>query len=749
MAPRFGRRGPRGGGSDKRETPDIIPPPDSLTAFWDRHFEAEPIVEHAQSELDPGGHFATTWLLAGDCHLLAASRDGETWRIVSQCQRADVEKIVLTLRNGGTLVTARLKTGEKLPLAVFHDARREEFTQVVARLNATFSDDPEAPAAASAASAAAASGDKEKRIYRRVFRFARPYRLQLSLILLCLTLSTLAGLVTPYMNKLFIDRILKPDPVSGVFELARYLPWAVLAFLAAHVAQLVFGMFQARLAGYVGHRTVYDIRGAIYEKLQELSLSFFDKNQTGSIIARVNQDTGELRRLLVDFIPLSLEGLFTLAGVGLLLFYLNWKITLMVLVPIGFLFLFMRYMMPRLHAAFHRFFSRRSLLSAAVSDSISGMRVVKAFGQGNEEIRKFDQFSADFRDSGISLEYRWAVYHPILHFIVISGTVIVWGLGGRAVMKGNMTIGELMAYLAYLGMFYRPVFMITRMFNMIVTSLSASERIFDILDAEPDVKEADNPIPAANIQGTIEFDRVTFGYDPGKPVIKDMTFQIKANELVGLVGKSGAGKSTMINLIARLYDPSSGVVRIDGEDVRNLSHADIRKQIGVVLQETFLFSGTIYDNIVYARPDATPEEVLEAAEAARAHDFIMRKPDAYDTQVGERGNRLSGGEKQRISIARAILRNPRILVLDEATSSVDTETEAHIQQALQKLTRGRTTIAIAHRLSTLRNCDRLLVIDDGQLVETGTHQELLDNNGIFADLVKSQRKMSEIIAVKG
>ena len=731
------------------EPPEVMSPPDSLNAFWAREFESEPVVGHAQSELDPAGHFVTTWLLAGERHLITVCQDGETWRMAARCRRSEMEKITLTPRNGGTSAAAKMKNGEKLPLAFFHDARRQEFTQVIDRLNAALSGDQDTDVPAAPESADSADNPKRKGVYRRVFRFAYPYRLHLILILLFLTLSTLAGLVTPYMNKLFIDRILKPDPVTGAFELAKYLPWAVLAFLAAHVAQLVFGMFQARLAGYVGHRTVYDIRGAIYEKLQELSLSFFDKNQTGSIIARVNQDTGELRRLLVDFIPLSLEGLFTLAGVGLLLIYLNWKITLTVLIPVIFLLLFMRHMMPRLHAAFHRFFSRRSLLSAAVSDSISGMRVVKAFGQGNEEVRKFDQFSSDYRDSGISLEYRWAFYHPILHFIVISGTVIVWGLGSRAVINGNMTIGELMAYLGYLGMFYRPVFMITRMFNMIVTSLSASDRIFDILDTEPDVKEADNPLPAPNIQGRIEFDRVTFGYDPGKPVIKDMSFEIKANELVGLVGKSEAGKSTMINLIARLYDPSSGVVRIDGEDVRNLSHADVRKQIGVVLQETFLFSGTIYDNIAYARPDATPEEVLEAAEAARAHDFIMRKPDAYDTQVGERGNRLSGGEKQRISIARAILRDPRILILDEATSSVDTETEAHIQHALERLTRGRTTIAIAHRLSTLRNCDRLLVIDDGRLVETGTHQELMANNGIFADLVKSQRKMSEIIAVKG
>lgn len=732
-----------------RETPSILPPPVSLKTCWQQQFGSEPIIEHAQSELDPLGHFAVTWLLAGEQHLFTASEDGDAWRMVCQCPRNDVEKISLTPRNGGTLVSARMKTGDSLPLAFFHDARRQEFTRVIDRLNASLSGCLSATPHADEAPPAPRDGDKTKRVYRRVFRFAHPYRFHLLLILLFLTLSTLAGLVTPYMSKLFIDRILKPDPVSGVFELASYLPWAVLAFLAAHVVQLVFGMFQARLAGYVGHRTVYDIRGAIYEKLQDLSLSFFDKNQTGSIIARVNQDTGELRRLLVDFIPLSLEGLFTLMGVGLLLFYLNWKITLTVLIPVAFLFLFMRYMMPRLHVAFHRFFSRRSLLSAAVSDSISGMRVVKAFGQGNEEIRKFDQFSTGYRDSGISLEYRWAVYHPILHFIIISGTVIVWGLGGQAVINGRMTIGELMAYLAYLGMFYRPVFMITRMFNMIVTSLSASERIFDILDTEPDVKEAANPIPSPHIQGIIEFDRVTFGYDPAKPVIREMSFKTKANELIGLVGKSGAGKSTMINLIARLYDPTSGVVRIDGEDVRNLSHADLRKQIGVVLQETFLFSGTIYDNIAYARPEATPEDVLEAAEAARAHEFIMRKPDAYDTQVGERGNRLSGGEKQRISIARAILRNPRILILDEATSSVDTETELHIQQALEKLTRGRTTIAIAHRLSTLRNCDRLLVIDDGQLVETGTHQELMANNGIFANLVKAQRQMSEIIAVKG
>jgi len=312
-----------------------------------------------------------------------------------------------------------------------------------------------------------------------------------------------------------------------------------------------------------------------------------------------------------------------------------------------------------------------------------------------------------------------------------------------------MSVGSVVAYSGYLMMFYRPVFMLTRMAQMITNSLAAGERVFDVIDTEPEIKDSSDAVGMPHIEGEIEFRDVTFGYNKFKPIIKNLAVKIYSNEMIGLVGKSGAGKSTMINLICRLYDVNKGGIFIDGLDIRKIKYSDLRSQIGIVLQETFLFNGTIFDNIAYAKPDTTKEEVIEASITANAHEFIINKSDGYDTEVGERGNKLSVGEKQRISIARAILRNPRILILDEATSSVDTQTEKKIQDALLNLTKGRTTIAIAHRLSTLRSCNRLLVIENGRIAEIGTHGELMAKKGIFYNLVMMQKELSKIKAVDG
>ncbi len=594
---------------------------------------------------------------------------------------------------------------------------------------------------------------EKRETFFRILNFCRPYKKLLFFIFLTMILGIGFGLATPWMSKIFIDFIFKPelDLVTNthVYVNAKWLPLAVLILLIAYAAQLFFGGIRERLSGYMGFRTVYDVRGTIYEKLQELSLSFFDKHQTGALLARVNQDTGDLQRFLVDFLPLTMESLFMLIGVGTLLFILSPHLTLFVFIPIVATVLFLMKIFPNIRTYFHRFFQRRARLSALVNDSISGMRVIKAFGQEPVEIEKFDRRSGSYRDAGTELVRKWSIYHPILHFLIMCGVVIVWFVGGKEVFAGDMTVGSVVAYSGYLMMFYRPVFMLTRMAQMISNSLAAAERVFDVIDTEAEIKDSPDAVSMPQIKGEIEFRDATFGYSKFKPVIKDLSVKIHSNEMVGLVGRSGAGKSTIINLICRLYDVNKGAIRIDGIDIRKVKYSDLRSQIGVVLQETFLFNGTIFDNIAYARPDATKEEVIEAAIAANAHEFIINKLDGYDTEVGERGNRLSVGEKQRVSIARAILRNPRILILDEATSSVDTQTENKIQDALANLIEGRTTIAIAHRLSTLRNCSRLLVVEDGRIAEVGTHSELMAKKGIFHDLVMMQSELSRVRAVEG
>lgn len=579
----------------------------------------------------------------------------------------------------------------------------------------------------------------------RISQSTMKYKGTLFLILLIMIAGTGFGLLTPYMSKLFIDVILKPDPVTGKFVNGHWLLPASLILFGAYAMQLFLGGVQERFSGILGFKTVADVRHCIYDKLQELSLGFFDKHQTGALLARVNQDTQEMQRLLVDFIPITVESILMFFGIGIFLFILSWQLTLFVLIPIIAIVVFVKMVIPKFWVFMHRFFHRRSKLSAIVADSLSGIRVVKAFGQEQMETDKFQKYSLRYRDAGIDLAKRWSFFHPVFHLMIMSGMVIVWLVGGYLVFGGKMTLGSVVAYSGYLMMFYRPVFVLTRMLDLITNAISAAERVFDVIDTEPMIQEAHDAVGLPDLKGEIEFRNVTFGYDKFKPVIKDLSLKISQHEMIGLVGKSGAGKSTMINLICRLYDATGGEILLDGVDLKKIKQDDLRSNIGIVLQDTFLFNGTIYENICYTKPSATREEVIMASIAANAHEFILKKPDGYDTEVGERGNSLSGGEKQRISIARAILRDPKILILDEATSSVDTQTEKKIQEALERLTKGRTTIAIAHRLSTLRKCDRLVVMKNGEIGEIGTHQELLAKKGIFYELVQIQSEMSQIM----
>jgi len=353
------------------------------------------------------------------------------------------------------------------------------------------------------------------------------------------------------------------------------------------------------------------------------------------------------------------------------------------------------------------------------------------------------------RDTSLQFERFWATLFPLLSFLSSLGLLIVWYVGGRQVIGGAMKPGVLLAFIAYLGMFYGPMRFLSHVGDWLARALASAERIFEILDSDPDVPDADDVVQMPHIRGHVELHDVTFGYDVHKPVLKNINLDVPEGEMIGLVGKSGAGKSTTINIICRFYDVQGGDICVDGVDIRRISQTDLRSQIGVVLQDTFLFNDTILENIRYAKPDASPEQIMTAAKMANAHDFILKKPDGYDTIVGERGASLSAGERQRVAIARAVLHNPRILILDEATSSVDTDTEKQIQDAIARLVRGRTTFAIAHRLSTLRNADRLVVLKDGEVHEVGTHDELIEKKGEFYRLVEMQREMSKITEIQG
>ncbi|HOK03639.1 MAG TPA: ABC transporter ATP-binding protein [Victivallales bacterium] len=732
--------------------------PEFLLEAFKKYHPKEKILFYAESDISNHRKFGNEWLVVSDNHITVFQKDSSSIFPSHDIKITSIKKAKISPQVGSMSIIIEPKHGSNFKLISFSQSLNQLFALAVDNINALVENLPLVVTGGILPSLCPSCNNPippelnkcprctdRKNTLLRISQFTRPYRMTLVLILLVMILSTAFGLLTPYMSKVFIDVIFKKDPVTGNFTNSLWLGPAALTLLFAYAMQMFLSGIQERLSGSLGFRTVADVRQKLYDKLQELSLAFFDKHQTGALLSRVNQDTQEMQRLLVDFIPVSIESLFMFIGIGIFLFILSWELTIFILIPIVCIVFFVKTIIPKMWIFFHRFFHRRSKLSAVVADSISGIRVVKAFGQESYETKKFKKYSLEYRDSGIELVKKWSLFHPLFHLLIMSGMVIVWYVGGKLVFSGKMTLGSVVAYSGYLMMFYRPIFMLVRMLDMISNALSAAERVFDIMDCEPLIKDSSDAIPLTEIEGKIEFKNVSFGYDKFRPVIKNLSLNINPNEMIGLVGRSGAGKSTMINLICRLYDPDKGEILLDGKDLRKIKQSDLRSKIGIVLQDSFLFNGTIFENILYSKPNATREEVISAAIAANAHEFIIKKPDAYDTEVGERGNNLSGGEKQRISIARAILRNPNILILDEATSSVDTQTEKKIQEAIEKLIKGRTTIAIAHRLSTLRKCDRIIVMKNGEIAETGTHKELMEKKGLFYELVKIQSEMSKII----
>jgi len=578
---------------------------------------------------------------------------------------------------------------------------------------------------------------KRHRTFSRLFEFAKPYRTKILSIFLIMICATLAGLSVPYISKILIDQVIRP-----LKDQWRLAPLA-LALLGANALQIFLRAVQVRIAAFVGNSAVYDIRRTLYKKLQNLSISYYDKRHTGALMTRVNSDTGEVQNFLVDWLPMLLESALTIIGIGVLLFVLSWRLTLYIIIPVFITVWFVRKVYPKLWLYFARFYDKRSRLSATVNDTLTGIRVVKAFGQEDKEQKRFEEKSKDFRDTSILLEQKFATYNPVLSITILFGTVVVWYVGGKLAFAGEMTLGGIVAYSGYLAMFYRPIFLLTDMTRIFTHSLSAGERIFEVLDAKSEVEDAPDAVSMPDLKGDIEFRNVTFGYNKLRPVLKNVSFKIDAKQSIGIVGRSGSGKSTVISLLCRLYDVDEGEILIDGVNIKKIKYVDLRKNIGIVLQEPFLFSGSIAENIAYSKSEAKMDEIIQAAKAANAHDFIMSKPDGYDTYVGERGGRLSLGERQRISIARALLHDPKILILDEATSSVDTETEKAIQEALNRLIKGRTTIAIAHRLSTLRNSDKIIVLDEGELAEMGSNDELMGKKGIFYKLIQIQTEFAK------
>jgi ATP-binding cassette subfamily B protein len=720
------------------------------------------------TDLNLSGAYEQVFLLVEADRLLVVGRRSETHprAVRVELKRAAVQEFRHRQGVGGGFIEA-LVDNVYTEILAFSNARADIFHKVIQKLEAWregreattgLEDDADPRKCGKCGFALEFKGEicprcvDRGKVLTRVVRLMKPYR-GLALVMF-LVLMTVIGLqmVPPWLTKILVDRVVAPEaaknPVAPFDVRVRWLVYLVMSLFGVQFLTAICNSINGRLSTHIGTQVTADLRNAVFSRLSKLGVDYYDRHSVGHLISRVGQDTGAMRDFVTQVTQGFLAQILVVCVTGVMLFSISWKLALWTLLPAPLVITGSLFYWRRLYPRYFRVWDAWSRMMGSLGSILSGIRVVKSFGQETREEKRFSRSTRYLRDSARRVEYAAAVFNPAMGLVFGLGGLIVWYVGGRDVIaKEGLTLGGLMAFFGYLGMFYAPLTHMTQLTNWLTQFFTAAQRTFEVLDTPPQIVQAQQARRLPHPQGGIVFDKVSFGYDRYEPVIKNVSFEIRPGEYIGIVGKSGSGKTTLINLIARFYDVEEGRVLLDSVDVRDLDIDDLRRMLGIVLQEPFLFRGTIYDNITYGKQDATAEEVLNAAKVANAHDFIIHHPLGYDTYIGEGGAGLSGGERQRISIARALLYDPRILILDEATSNVDTESEQLIQEALLRVTAGRTTLAIAHRLSTLKNSDRILVMDEGRIVEQGSHEELLALQGLYYRLVKIQTELSRETSV--